>query len=300
MYKKIGFIGLGNMGMPMALNLCKHGFPLYVCSRNNKSQQSIISAGGGSIESFQKMGHECDIIISIVPADNEINAVYMGKDGILSDPKEGLVCIDMTSARGSTKQEIVSYINHMGMRVHFIDAPVSGGVRGAEEGTLSIMVGCSTQLFSEHLTLFKALGTNIIHTGDVGSASNIKMLNQMLNAANTAIAAEVLCLSRTLGVDDKILSEVINQSSGGSYIFEHNVPKHMMQGTHNPGFKLNLMKKDCYLFSETAKDMKSFIPLASLVLQLYEASSNADLGEKHYTAIHSWYEKNQKSLLPNK
>lgn len=296
MHKKIGFIGLGNMGMPMALNLCKHGYPLYVCSRNNKSQQAILAAGGGSIESFQKMGQECDIIISIVPSDKEIQALYLGKDGILSDPKDGLVCIDMTSARGSTKQEIASYIDHMGLRVQFIDAPVSGGVKGAEDGTLSIMVGCSPQQFSEHLTLFKVLGTTITHTGDVGSASHIKMLNQMLNAANTAIAAEVLCLSRKLGIADNNLSEVINRSSGGSYVFERNVPKYMMQGEHKPGFKLDLMKKDSSLFIETAKEMKSFIPLASLVNQMFEASSNAGHGEQNYTAIHSWYEKNQKTL----
>ena len=294
MYKKIGFIGLGNMGMPMALNLCKHGYPLYVCSRNNKSQQAILAAGGGSIESFRRMGQECDIIISIVPSDNEIHALYMGEDGILSNPKEGLVCIDMTSARGSTKQEIASYIDHMDLQVQFIDAPASGGVKGAEDGTLSIMVGCSTQQFSEHLALLKVLGTTITHTGNVGSASHIKMLNQMLNAANTAIAAEVLCLSRKLGIDDTILSEVINRSSGGSYVFERNVSKHMMQGTYNPEFKLDLMKKDSSLFIETAKETRSFIPLASLVHQLYEASSNAGLGEKHYTAIYSWYEKNQK------
>ncbi|HZJ88609.1 MAG TPA: NAD(P)-dependent oxidoreductase [Sphaerochaeta sp.] len=295
MKKKIGFIGLGHMGLPMALNLCKEGYPLYVCSRNNRSQQRILEAGGIAIESFKKMGSECDVIISIVPADQEVIDLYTGEDGILSEPKDNLVCIEMTSARGSTKEGIANYIQEMEINAHFIDAPVSGGVKGATEGTLSIMVGCEKEVFEEHLPILEAMGSFIVHTGAVGTASHIKMLNQMLNAANTAIAAEVLCLARDLGIDDTVLSQVINKSSGRSFVFEQNVPKYMMSGDHTPGFMLKLMKKDVSLFTGTAREKSAFAPLANLVYQIFEATANAGFSENNYTAIHSWYEQNQRT-----
>ena len=138
-----------------------------------------------------------------------------------------------------------------------IDAPVSGGVAGA-----------------------------------VGSGSNVKMLNQMLNAGNTAIAAEVLCMSRELGIDDSVLSDVVNQSSGASFIFEKNVPKFMMTGDHTPGFRLDLMKKDVGLFVDSAKQVGEFTPVSQLVYQMYQAASNSGLGDANYTGIHKWYENN--------
>lgn len=265
-----------------------------VCSRNSESQKTIVEAGGGAIESIQEMGRVCDVVITIIPADNEIRSVYMGEDGILSRAKKNLICIDMTSAKGTTKVAVANYIEEIGKKVQFIDAPVSGGVKGAVDGTLTIMVGSTDKQFEEINGLLRTMGTKIIHTGKVGSGSNIKMLNQILNAANTAIAAEVLCLSRKLGVEDKVLSEVINQSSGGSYIFEKNVPKYMMTGDHTPGFKLDLMKKDVGLFIDTAKEMKLFSPVANLIYQVYEATANQGYGDKNYTSIYSWYEENQK------
>lgn len=294
MGKKIGFIGLGKMGLPMALNLCKHGFDLLVCSSKSESQQQIVEAGGGTVSSFQMMAEICDVVITIVPSDKEILSLYHGEDGILLKARPGLVCIDMTSAKGTTKQSIQRYIEQTEKNIQFIDAPVSGGVTGAAKGTLTIMAGCTAEQFESHQDILKAMGSNIIHTGSVGSGSNIKMLNQMLNAANTAIAAEVLCLSRELGVDDKTLCTVVNQSSGGSFIFEKNVPKYMMSGSHTPGFRLNLMKKDVGLFIETAQEIDGFTPVSSLVHQIYQAAANQGNGESNYTVIHKWFEENQK------
>ncbi len=292
MGRKIGFIGLGHMGLPMALNLCKKGFEVLVCSSSSESQNKVVAAGGGVVGSLQKMAEICDVIITIVPADKEILSLY-GEEGILLNAKQGLVCIDMTSAKGTTKVAIAQNIEQMEKNIQFIDAPVSGGVAGAEAGTLTIMVGCTDEQFEENQDIFQALGKRIIHTGPVGSGSNIKMLNQMLNAANTAIAAEVLCISRKLGVDDKILCDVVNQSSGGSFIFEKNVPKYMMTGNHVPGFRLDLMKKDVSLFVDTSEEIKGFTPVANLVFQMYQAVSNQGAGDKNYTYIHQWLTENQ-------
>lgn len=290
---KIGFIGLGNMGFPMALNLCQKGFEVFVCSSNEKSQRQITEAGGQAISSFQKMAECCDKIISIVPADAEIRELYLGENGILSAAHQGLVCIDMTSAMGATKQEIAARIKESGKLIEFIDAPVSGGVSGAAAGTLTIMAGGERKTFECCLPIFEALGKRIVYTGKVGSASNVKMINQMLNAANTAAAAEALCMARRLGLDDKILSEVINESSGGSYVFEKNVPKYMMTGDHTPGFRLKLMRKDIGLYIETAKKMGEFTLIPELVYQIFTAAENQGSGDRNYTWIYEWFHQNQ-------
>lgn len=295
MSKKIGFIGLGQMGLPMALNLCKNGYEVVVRSgfHHPDSEKSAVEAGAATVRSFQEMAEICDVIITMVPADKEILSLY-SEEEILATAKEGLVCIDMTSAKGTTKVRIAEKIQAMDRGIHFIDAPVSGGVAGAKAGTLTIMVGSTEEEYAEYMDIFQAMGKKIFYTGSVGSGSNVKMLNQMLNAANTAIAAEVLCISRKLGVDDNILCEVVNQSSGASFIFEKNVPKYMLTGDHTPGFRLDLMKKDVGLFIDTAKEIQGFTPVSDLVSQLYQAVSNQGAGNMNYTYIHQWLSDCQK------
>ncbi len=293
--KTIGFIGLGKMGLPMALNLCRAGFGVYVHSGNPESQKCLENAGAKAIGGFAEMAEKLDAVITIVPADKEILALA---EVIREAAHDGLTWIDMTSAKGTTKKAIAedfaAYKETAGKTIRFLDAPVSGGVAGAQKGTLTIMVGADKADFDAQQDVLSAMGTNIVYCGEVGSGSNIKMLNQMLNAANTAIAAEVLCLSRQLGVDDKTLSQVVNQSSGASFIFERNVPKFMMTGDHTPGFRLDLMKKDVGLFVDTAQEIDGFAPLANIVYQMYKASSHQGMGNLSYTAIHKWYEENQK------
>lgn len=291
--KKIGFIGLGKMGLSMAKNLCKKGFEVYVCSSNADSETQVIEAGGKHIDSFQLMAKLCDAVITIVPADQEIIDIYTGKDGIFDHARNGLYCIDMTSAQGLTKEKIGAAAKERGIALHFIDAPVSGGVAGAAAGTLTIMAGCEQEEFDVCKEIFEAMGTKIVYTGVVGTGSHVKMLNQMLNAANTAIAAEVLCVSRKLGVADAVLSEVVNMSSGASFVFEKNVPKYMMTGDHTPGFRLDLMKKDISLFHNTTSVLHSFTPVSELVYQIYKATSNQGHGNQNYTYVHKWYEENQ-------
>lgn len=285
---KIGFIGLGKMGLPMALNLCRKGFSVWTHSSREESQRLMEEAGGHSAPDFAYMATSCDVLISIVPADREILELAQTVD---SFGHEGLVWIEMTSAKGTTKRRVAEQLLAKGIR--FMDAPVSGGTSGAEKGTLTIMVGADEALLNEYKEVLQGMGTQIYYTGEVGSGSNMKMLNQMLNAANTAVAAEVLCLSRKLGVADEVLSRVVNQSSGGSYIFERNVPKYMMTGDHTPGFRLNLMRKDVGLFTDTAQEIGSFIPVSGLIAELYKGAAHQGMGDENYTAIHKWYENNQ-------
>ena len=292
--KRIGFIGIGKMGLPMALNLCRAGFGVTVCSTKPESAAQVTALGGATAESYAELARGSDVVITIVPADKEIKELYLGENGLLANVPEGGVCIDMTSAMGDTMRLLDEEVKRLGRNVRIVDAPVSGGVAGAESGKLTIMVGCeSRELFDECLPVLKAMGEKIYYTGALGSGSNIKMINQMINAANTAIAAEAICMAKTLGVDLNTLCEIVNQSSGQSYIFERNVPKYMLTGDHTPGFRLDLMKKDVSLFIEASKNNQAFTPISELVYQIYKATSNQGGGSKNYTYILDWFEKNQ-------
>lgn len=290
---KIGFIGLGHMGKPMAKNLVKAGFALKVYDFKQSAMDELTALGAVQAADGADAATDVDAVITMVPADKDILALY-GDDGILTDPKPGMYCIDMTSAKGITKQKIAQHLKETGKNVQFIDAPVSGGVPGAEAGTLTIMVGSTKEQFDELQDVFGAMGKKIYYTGEVGCGSNIKMLNQVLNGANAVIAAEVLCMSRKLGIDDKILYDVVTQSSGNSFVFEKNVPKYMMTGDHTPGFRLDLMKKDISLYIDSANELNQFSPVADLVYQLYRAVSNQGNDGKCYTYIYEWMKGNQK------
>ena len=130
--KKIGFIGLGKMGMPMALNLCRKGFDVQVCSSNPDSQKKNLESGGHAASSFAEMAGSCDAVVTIVPSDKEILELFEGNDGILANAREGLVWIEMTSAKGTTKEAVAEAIRQSGKQIDFLDAPVSGGVAGAD------------------------------------------------------------------------------------------------------------------------------------------------------------------------
>lgn len=291
---KIGFIGLGKMGLPMAKNLCKAGYSVYVHSGNSDSQTQMLQEGAFAIGSFQEMAKLCDAVITIVPADKEIQELYFAEDGLIANAREGVIFIDMTSAKGNTKELVNEAMKTSGKKLGFVDAPVSGGVAGAVNGTLTIMTGCEKETFESVKPVLEAMGKNIIYTGDVGTASNVKLLNQMLNAGNTAVAAEVLCMSRKLGVDDEVLKNVVSQSSGQSFVFDRNVTKFMMSGEHTPGFRLNLMKKDVGLFIDAADELEGFIPVTHLVYELFRACANNGMGDLNYTSIHKWIEENNK------
>ena len=291
---KIGFIGLGKMGLPMAKNLCKAGYSVYVHSGNSVSQDEMLKEGAVAIDSHNAMAECCDVVITIVPADKEIKELYLSENGLIANAKEGVIFIDMTSAKGSTKELVNEAVKASGKNIKLVDAPVSGGVAGAVNGTLTIMTGCEEDTFAAVKPVLEAMGKNIIHTGDVGTASNVKMLNQMLNAGNTAVAAEVLCMSRKLGVDDEVLKNVVSQSSGQSFVFDRNVTKFMMSGDHTPGFRLNLMKKDVGLFIDAANELEGFTPVTNLVYDLFRACANNGMGDMNYTSIHKWIEENQK------
>lgn len=288
MKKKIGMVGIGSMGKPMAMNLLKAGYPLTVYVRNPNVKKEIVDAGGKTAASIAELAAGAEILITILPADREIIEVYTAENGLIDHLPDGAVCVEMTSARGETVREIAACAQQRGRKIDFIDAPVSGGVPGAQTGTLTIMVGGEKGLIDACLPLLQTLGSKIIFTGALGSGKSVKMINQFLNAAHTCVAAEALELAGRMGVDPDILCSVVNESSGGSWVFRNNVPKFMIPGNFGQGFRLELMKKDLGLSMEQAYRDSLSLPLLNFTFQIYQAMCNRGHGAENYNVVSRW------------
>jgi 3-hydroxyisobutyrate dehydrogenase len=286
--KRIGMIGIGNMGKPMAMNLLKAGYPLTVYDINPLAVKDVVDAGGTGAASIAELAAGAEVLITILPADRHIIEVYTSENGLIRHLPDGAVCLEMTSARGETVQEIAAHAQKLGKKIDFIDAPVSGGVPGAQSGTLTIMVGGERGLIDAFMPLLQTLGSKIIYTGALGSGKSVKMINQFLNAANTCIAAEALHLARHMGLDMDILCSVVNESSGGSWVFKNNVPKFMLPGNFEQGFRLELMKKDLSLSMEQAYKDNLSLPLLNLIFQIYQAMCNQGHAADNYNVVSRW------------
>jgi 3-hydroxyisobutyrate dehydrogenase len=288
--KKIGMIGIGNMGKPMAMNLLKAGYPLAVYDINPLAVEEVVAAGAKGADSIAALAASAEVLITILPADKHILEVYTSENGVIRNLPDGAVCLEMTSARGETVQEIAAHAQRLGRKIDFIDAPVSGGIPGAQAGTLTIMVGGDKGLIDAHTPLLQALGSKIIYTGALGSGKSVKMINQLLNAANTCIAAEALQLARDMGLDMDILVNVVNESSGTSWVFKNNVPKFMIPGNFSQGFRLELMTKDLRLSMEQASKDNLCLPVVSLIFQIYQAMCNQGHGTDNYNVVSRFVE----------
>jgi 3-hydroxyisobutyrate dehydrogenase-like beta-hydroxyacid dehydrogenase len=287
MDKRIGFIGLGAMGKPMALNLVKAGMSVTVTyHRNRAPAEELKRAGARMVDSVSEVAQSADTVITVLPADREIEEVYLS--GLIDNLKEGAVCIDMTTALPQTIIEVEKHAGQRGIRV--LDAPVSGGIARAQSGSLTIMVGGDGNTIEQCRPILQAMGERILFTGGVGSGKGIKMINQLLNAGNTYIASEALVLAEKLNLDLNTLVDVVGASSGGSWVFQNLVPKFVIPKNFKPGFKLNLMKKDIDLSLQSAKERGVSLPVMSLIGQIYQSVINQGHGDKYYCIVSQWVE----------
>ncbi len=295
MDKNIGFIGLGAMGKPMAMNLLKAGMKLICYNRSKGPVKELVELGAGEGLSYADVAERCDIIITVLPADKQILEVYTAQDGLLNSLRDGCVCIDMTSARGDTIKYIAQKAVETGKDIKVIDAPVSGGVQAAAEGTLTIMVGGEKEAVEKHTSLLELLGKKIFYTGGVGSGKSVKMINQMLNACNTYIMSEALCLADSMGIDRNLLYDVVNESSGSSWVFKNNLPKFIFSQNFDQGFKLELMRKDLGLCIDQSMSDSMFLPVSNFIFQVYEAMNKKGKGKANYNIVSDWiFEQNRK------
>ena len=281
---KVGFIGLGAMGKPMALNLLRAGHTLIVKNNLNESAvQELVAHGAIKAESPRELAEQVDAVITMLPTGAIVEQVVLGEQGILAGAKPGLCIIDMSSVAPSFTQKMARLAEERNLG--YIDAPVSGGVKGAAEGTLTIMVGGEQELVNRWRPLLEVMGKKIYHVGDVGAGDAVKIVNNLLLAINMAATAEAFALGTKIGLDPQTLFEIISASSGNSYALSAKLPNFVFKGNFTAGFAIDLQYKDLELAVQTAKEAKVPLLLTNVAQQLYEQARAAGLGREDISAI---------------
>jgi len=276
---KIGFIGLGAMGFPMAKRLCQAGFSVLTAINSNPMPAEELKKLGATIKSsFSEVIINSDVIMSILPADQEVKEVLLSDD-VLKNIQPGTVLIEMTSCTPKTVQEVASLYRNLGVRV--IDAPVSGGISGAKNGTLTMMVGGSKDTVEDVEWILREVASKFVMVGDVGAGKAIKMINQMLVGIHVIAASEAISLARHLDVDLNTVNEVISESTGSSKTF-HNKFRNIVSENYDPGFRLDLMLKDIEIALQAGKELS--LPLTTIASQFFKEAAVTD-NEKDMSAV---------------
>ena len=283
--ERIGFVGLGIMGKPMAHNLLKAGFELTFYARRPEIIAEMEAAGGKAVDSSRAVAEATDIVITIVTADSQVREVILGPQGVLEGAREGQLVVDMSTISPLTIREVAAAAAEKGVRV--VDAPVSGGDTGAIAGTLTIIAGGEKEDIERCRPLFEAMGKeeNIFHVGPLGVGQTVKVINQVIGGTNLAMIGEALCLGVKAGADPEVMRQVIGVSSGNSNLFQVRVGDFLLADQYEPGFMLDLMKKDMGLAVELGKELNVPMPIGVAAYQMYALASRLGLGEKDFSAV---------------
>jgi len=292
----IGFIGLGNMGAPMAHNLLKAGHQLSVFDLNAAAVENLVGAGALPVDSPTAIAQgNAELIITMLPAAAHVKSVYLGENGLIASSREGVMLIDCSTIDPHSAREVAKAAAEHGNPM--LDAPVSGGTGGAAAGTLTFMVGGSDADFDRAQPILAAMGKNIVHCGAAGNGQVAKVANNMLLGISMIGVAEAMALGVALGMDAKTLAGVINTSSGRCWSSDtynpfpgvlDNVPS---SRGYSGGFGSDLMLKDLDLATEAAKQVRQPVILGALAQQLYQSFSAQGHGGLDFSAIINQYRK---------
>lgn len=279
---KIGFIGLGIMGKPMAKNLIKAGFPLTVWNRTASKMKELIEMGAKGASSPKEVAEKSNVIITMLTDSPDVEEVILGPSGVIEGVKRGSIVIDMSTISPKVARKIASKLAEVG--VEMLDAPVTGGEIGAINATLSIMVGGNYETFQKCLPIFQALGKRVTYMGPHGNGQITKLCNQIICVINIQAVCEGLILAAKAGLDlDKFL-EVVTGGAANSWMLSNLGPK-MIKGDMEPGFKIATQQKDLRLVFETAAELKVPLPATALVQQMFRTVEAEGLSEKGTQAL---------------
>lgn len=265
--EKIGFIGLGIMGKPMALNLIRAGYSLFVLERN-KASGDLADAGAHVLKTNKEIAEASDVVITMLPASPQVEEVVFGTDGVLEGIREGSLFIDMSTIAPSTAEDVYAAMQKKG--VEALDAPVSGGQSGAEEGTVSIMVGGNKQAFQRAKPLFDVMGKSAVLIGDAGAGQITKACNQIIVGTTIQGVAEALALARKAGVDLEKVREALLGGFAQSRILDLH-GKRIIENNFEPGFKIKLHRKDMDIALQTGRELSVPLYGSALVATLMDA-----------------------------
>lgn len=279
---KIGFIGLGIMGRPMALNLLKAGHELKVWARRPESMAPLLEAGAQAGESPAGLGAWADLVIAMVADAPDVRQVLLGEQGVANRPRPGLVAVDMSTIAPAAARAIGADLAEAG--VDFVDAPVSGGEAGAMAGTLSIMAGGSEAAFARALPAFEAMGKNIVHVGASGAGQVTKAANQVVTGMGVLAVAEAFNFARCSGVDPAKVREALLGGFAYSRILE-NHGQRMLDRNFKPGFKAWMHQKDMNIVMDTAFELGLALPGSATAAQMFNALVGQGMGEEDSIAL---------------
>lgn len=277
----VGFIGLGIMGRPMAENLLKAGFGLVVHNRSRQAVEDLVGQGAKRAETAAEVAEKSTIVVTMLPDTPDVEQVYFGPTGIFKGVSQGHLLIDMSTASPLIAKKIWQAAVSMGAQS--LDAPVSGGDVGAKAGTLSIMVGGSSEAFERALPILRAMGKNIVHIGDAGAGQVTKACNQIVVALTIEAVGEALVLAAKSGVDAAKVRDALLGGFAQSRVLEVHGQR-ALEGRFDPGFRLRLHRKDLSIALKTAESIEASIPVTALVHEMM----NALLAQGHGDADHSF------------
>lgn len=274
---RIGFVGIGQMGRWMAGQLLSQGYVVEVYDQNREACLPLLEEGAKLSPSVSALAGGSDIVIMMLPSSGVVETVTEGSGGLFASLRRGAFILDMSSSYVLSTRRLALEAHARGLS--YLDAPVSGGVKGAKQATLTIMVGGTKEDFEATLPILHCLGKTVNHVGDVGAGHALKALNNYLSAASLWATTEAMVLAKSLGLDLSLALDTINQSSGQSFSTHYKFPNFVLPRTFNSGFGLELLLKDVRMVTAMAKDQHIPVALAGLVEQLYE-TANLSLDEE--------------------
>jgi 2-hydroxy-3-oxopropionate reductase len=287
MKERIGFIGLGIMGKPMALNLLKAGYPLVVWS-GSRNAGELQDEGAELAHSYSEIAEVTDVVITMLPNSPQVKSVYLDEKGVLEGAKPGLVCIDMSSIAPLASQEVGAALKNRD--VEMLDAPVSGGQEKAEKGTLAIMVGGKGEVVEKCRPILEVMGGSVTHVGDLGAGQTTKLVNQAIVAVNIAVISEALSLGKKAGVDPENIFNAIKGGLAGSQCLNDKAPR-MFSGNYDPGFRIGLHVKDLSNVMETANSLHLSMPLTSQVMEMMQVLMADGYDDRDHGGLALYFEK---------
>lgn len=285
--KRIGFIGLGVMGLPMCRNVMKAGYPVVAFDVRQSALEEVVSAGAERGASAADVAGKADVVITMLPDSPQVKDAVLGPGGVLEGAKPGTIIIDMSSIAPAAAMEVAEAANKLGVRM--LDAPVSGGEPGAVNATLSVMVGGRAEDFAECYDLLSTMGRSVVHVGDVGAGNTVKLCNQIIVALNIAAVGEAFALGAKAGVNPEVIFNAIKGGLAGSHVMDAKIPM-VLERNFKPGFRIDLHVKDLTNALLAGKDVGAPLPFTGLVIQIMQALKVQGKGVLDHGALMTFFE----------
>jgi len=279
---KVGYIGLGLMGKAIARNILKAGFPLVVHNRSQAAVDELVAEGALRASSPVEVAGQVDVVFTNLPDSPDVETVVLGKDGILAGAASGTIFVDNSTIKPAVSRQLAQRLDEKGIMA--LDAPVSGGQIGAQNATLTIMVGGPAAALETVMPVFHAMGKTITHIGAAGSGQIAKAANQIMVAAQMVAMGELLIFAQKAGADPRKVVEAIRGGAAQCWTLDVKPPR-LFSGNREPGFKAYMQAKDLNIIIETAREYGIPLPSAAVDAQLYNAMVGRGLGNQDNSAI---------------